>query len=80
MLLQLSDMFSKQNFPSISDIPFAHALKSKKDLPMIGTDFFELWSAVSILNMSYNLNKKTCCKKKHSSQKWLQNSDQNDYQ
>lgn len=30
MLSQLSDMFSKQNFPSISDIPFAHALKSKK--------------------------------------------------
>lgn len=54
MLSQLSDMFSKQNFPSISDIPFAHALKSKKDLQMIGTDFFELWSAVSILSMSYN--------------------------
>ena len=30
------DMFSKQNFPSIPDIPFAHALKSKKDLQMIG--------------------------------------------
>lgn len=52
MLSQLSDMFSKQNFPSISDIPFAHVLKSKKDLQMIGTDFFELWSAVSILSMS----------------------------
>ena len=39
----MSDMFSKQNFPSIPDIPFVYALKSKKDLQIFGIDFFELW-------------------------------------
>ena len=33
----MSDIYSKQNFPSILDIPFAHVLKcKKKDLQMIG--------------------------------------------